>query len=580
MVRCEIAQRRARSHSRRRCGSLGASESPSDDNFHRCDEEGRIFGGEGPQSATRCRSRKSATGVRRRRSGSTSAWANRGAGTWGRRAAGSADTAGAGEALVADSSSSILSPPHREVSDRSAIGEGWQGKKDAAPQRDPLGIGCAVLRSMPQDLTLQAEGFARLYLIPMGWKVLGGVAIWLVGHYAIRFFRTALRRTMRMRRIDVTLSRYLDTGATVVLQLLVLIAVLGVLGVETTSFAALLAAAGIAIGAAWSGLLSNFAAGLFLLRSGRSRLAILSRRRGLPVPCARLVSSSRQSILPLRSDVCRQQQVVLGQRSELQRQRVSPRRPDRAAAIGRRHRPDHRQDSTHARRHSARADRPRARRRNHDDHSRRVHAGGPAFLSQRSLLAGVLRHQQGDRAGTASGAGCRERTDAQMILGPLLRRRRGADDGVAGDQPPSIQADERLEVAPARGVTLRRHAAGDVICPLGHIDVLARARRLTRSDADSGATGTGRPMPPAGPAGWRRARPQPCRQRQSEWTRSRAGWPAPSHPLWPTPGRRRLRAVSVPRRSAPARARRWLPGGRGRALHRRCRRFSILRSAS
>ena len=118
---------------------------------------------------------------------------------------------------------------------------------------------------MSQDITSQAEGFARLYLIPMGWKVLGGVAIWLVGHYAIRFFRTGLRRTMRVRRIDVTLARYLDTGATVVLQLLVLIAVLGVLGVETTSFAALLAAAGIAIGAAWSGLLSNFAAGLFLL---------------------------------------------------------------------------------------------------------------------------------------------------------------------------------------------------------------------------------------------------------------------------------------------------------------------------
>ena len=70
---------------------------------------------------------------------------------------------------------------------------------------------------------------------------------------------------MRIRQFDVTLSRYLDTGTNVVLQLLVLIAVLGVLGVETTSFAALLAAAGIAIGAAWSGLLSNFAAGLFLL---------------------------------------------------------------------------------------------------------------------------------------------------------------------------------------------------------------------------------------------------------------------------------------------------------------------------
>ena len=67
---------------------------------------------------------------------------------------------------------------------------------------------------------------------------------------------------MRLRQIDVTLSRY-PTRTTVVLQLLVLISVLGVLGVETTSFAALLAAAGIAIGAAWSGLLPNFAAGLF-----------------------------------------------------------------------------------------------------------------------------------------------------------------------------------------------------------------------------------------------------------------------------------------------------------------------------
>ena len=70
---------------------------------------------------------------------------------------------------------------------------------------------------------------------------------------------------MRLRALDVTLAAYLEAGAGAVLQLLVVIAVMGVLGVETTSFAALLAAAGIAIGAAWSGLLSNFAAGLFLL---------------------------------------------------------------------------------------------------------------------------------------------------------------------------------------------------------------------------------------------------------------------------------------------------------------------------
>ena len=107
---------------------------------------------------------------------------------------------------------------------------------------------------MPSDLTTQVESLARLYLIPIFWRIAGAVCIWVVGHWAIRLLRAALTRTMRIRHFDVTLSRYLDTGTNVVLQLLVLIAVLGVLGVETTSFAALLAAAGIAIGAARSPL--------------------------------------------------------------------------------------------------------------------------------------------------------------------------------------------------------------------------------------------------------------------------------------------------------------------------------------
>jgi small conductance mechanosensitive channel len=65
--------------------------------------------------------------------------------------------------------------------------------------------------------------------------------------------------------VDETIAHYLNASAIVVLKLLTLIAVLGVLGIETTSFAALLAAVGLAVGAAWSGLLANFAAGLFLL---------------------------------------------------------------------------------------------------------------------------------------------------------------------------------------------------------------------------------------------------------------------------------------------------------------------------
>ena len=111
----------------------------------------------------------------------------------------------------------------------------------------------------------QLDAFVRTYLVPFGWKLLGAIAVWVVGIAIVRIFRTGFRRLMAVRRFDETLAVYLDTSLGVLLKAVLLIAVFGVLGVETTSFAALLAAAGIAIGAAWAGLLANFAAGLFLL---------------------------------------------------------------------------------------------------------------------------------------------------------------------------------------------------------------------------------------------------------------------------------------------------------------------------
>jgi small conductance mechanosensitive channel len=118
---------------------------------------------------------------------------------------------------------------------------------------------------MNQDITSQLELFVRTYVLPLGWRLLGAVAVWIVGSWIIRILRLALGRTMTARRVDATLASYVDASANVAMRLLVLIAILGVLGIETTSFAALIAALGIAIGAAWSGLLANFAAGMFLL---------------------------------------------------------------------------------------------------------------------------------------------------------------------------------------------------------------------------------------------------------------------------------------------------------------------------
>ena len=71
--------------------------------------------------------------------------------------------------------------------------------------------------------------------------------------------------TLAKQQFDLTLTRYLQTGLSVLLNIALLVALLGFFGVETTTFAALLAAGGVAIGVAWGGLLSNFAAGAFLV---------------------------------------------------------------------------------------------------------------------------------------------------------------------------------------------------------------------------------------------------------------------------------------------------------------------------
>ncbi len=70
---------------------------------------------------------------------------------------------------------------------------------------------------------------------------------------------------LRKQKIDPTLIRYIHSAGAALLNIVLAVAILGFFGVETTSFAALIAAAGVAIGMAWSGLLSNFAGGVFLV---------------------------------------------------------------------------------------------------------------------------------------------------------------------------------------------------------------------------------------------------------------------------------------------------------------------------
>jgi small conductance mechanosensitive channel len=106
---------------------------------------------------------------------------------------------------------------------------------------------------------------AMVWLVPFGLKVLGALALWIIGRRLIHMAVSLIQRGMRRQPIDPTVIGFLGSTVSVTLNIILVVALLGFFGVETTSFAALLAGAGLAIGAAWSGLLANFAAGIFLM---------------------------------------------------------------------------------------------------------------------------------------------------------------------------------------------------------------------------------------------------------------------------------------------------------------------------
>jgi small conductance mechanosensitive channel len=115
---------------------------------------------------------------------------------------------------------------------------------------------------------MDLNGFVQnavVTLVAAAWKIAGALALWLVGRYLIKFVLNVLGRQLASYSVDQTLTRYMQTGLSVLLNVALAVAILGYFGVETTTFAALIAAGGVAIGVAWGGLLANFAAGAFLV---------------------------------------------------------------------------------------------------------------------------------------------------------------------------------------------------------------------------------------------------------------------------------------------------------------------------
>lgn len=109
------------------------------------------------------------------------------------------------------------------------------------------------------------QTFLSTTAIDLGLKVLAAIAFWLIGRWLIGRVIALMRAGMDRNHVDPTLTKYLGSIVAIALNIALVLGILGYFGIQTTSFAAMLAGAGVAIGAAWSGMLGNFAAGAFML---------------------------------------------------------------------------------------------------------------------------------------------------------------------------------------------------------------------------------------------------------------------------------------------------------------------------
>lgn len=119
-----------------------------------------------------------------------------------------------------------------------------------------------------------AEGLDKITLITQqlldfairaGERILIAAVVFVVGRFLISMLKRFVVHLMDKRKVDVSIKTFVKSLVNILLTVLLVISVVGALGVETTSFAALLASAGVAVGMALSGNLQNFAGGLIVL---------------------------------------------------------------------------------------------------------------------------------------------------------------------------------------------------------------------------------------------------------------------------------------------------------------------------
>ena len=105
----------------------------------------------------------------------------------------------------------------------------------------------------------------KTYVVPLGLKILAAIVVLLLGRWVIKLIKKWMANGLMSRHGDTTLHSFLSNLVAVVLNFFLIMAIVGILGINTSSLVALLASAGLAVGMSLGGTLQNFAGGVLIV---------------------------------------------------------------------------------------------------------------------------------------------------------------------------------------------------------------------------------------------------------------------------------------------------------------------------
>lgn len=133
-------------------------------------------------------------------------------------------------------------------------------------EENSIGTGNDIVSELANlDFSKLAVSDVIEYIVQFGKNVLMAIIVYIVGRFIIKYTMKALRKITQKRNVEASLTSFLNSLVSISLNVLLAVIIVGILGIDTSSFLAVFASAGIAIGMALSGTLQNFAGGVLIM---------------------------------------------------------------------------------------------------------------------------------------------------------------------------------------------------------------------------------------------------------------------------------------------------------------------------